>query len=168
MTPGDRTGCQYVRAAMVAPEVGKIPNFAPLPDRRSKRDRQDRRFLDHGHRHRGVDGLDVWQLGEVVEVERLVGLDVPGHHAQHEVPFAHRRVAVEHFGPLADRLGERCNCIASLAREFDVGKYGDVEAECSPIEQCDAPLDDARLLEGLNAASARGGRESGPRGNFSD
>ena len=71
----------------------------------------------------------------MIEVERFICLDVSRHHAKHEVPLAHRRVAVEHFGSLTNRLRERRDGIATLAREFDVGEDGDVEAKCGAVEQ---------------------------------
>ena len=118
-------------------------------------DGQDRRFLDHRDRHRRVDRLHVRQLREVIEVERLVRLDVARDHSQHEVPLAHRGVAVEHLGPLADRLGEGGDRIAALRRQLHVREDGDVESQRGPVEQRDAALDDAGLLQCSGCGASR-------------
>ena len=85
---------------------------------------------------------------------------------EQEIPLAGERVALEHFGAIANRrleLGER---IASGGRELDVREDGDVESQGIAIEKRDARLDDAALLELLNAPPAGGGGDASARGHL--
>ncbi len=65
--------------------------------------------------------------GQVIEIEGFVGLDVLGDDLQQKIPFAGERVALQHFGPIANRRLEFGERAAAGGREFHVRKNGDIQ-----------------------------------------
>src|SRR2546423_1250 len=128
--------------------------------RRSKLQRQRRRRLDDGERNRGVHRLHAGKARQVIEEERLVGLDVPAHDPQQEIRLPHQCVALEDLRVRTHRLLEAQQGLAPVSGDLHVREHHDREPELLAIEQRHALDDDAELLETADAPPA--GRCSHP------
>jgi NADPH:quinone reductase-like Zn-dependent oxidoreductase len=123
-------------------------------------------FLDDGHGHRGVHRLHAGNARQVVQIEGFIGFDVARDDFQQKVPLAGEGVALQHFGAIANGGLEFGDGVAAGGRQLDVREHGDVQSQGVAIEQGHARLDDAVLLELLNAPPAGGGGKRTLRGDL--
>jgi hypothetical protein len=115
---------------------------------------QFRRVLFFFHRNDRVDVAHTRKGRQVIQIKRLVRLEITNDNFQQEIAFAQEQVTLEHFGPGLHLAGKIVVGAFGLPVQSDRDKNRQSQSQRFRLEQGRVPGDHTRILEPFDAAQA--------------